>query len=157
MLFAKKVGFWRNSYEIANDGQFIARWEKSHWKSGGTFELDGRRFEVHGNLWGSKYGMVTSDGIPVASADRVGRKRWMVDAGGRIFEFQRASMWRHEETLLSDGREVGSVRRASMWRGDTVADLPGLPLEVQIFVLVVVLTKWDAAAASAASSGAGAG
>jgi len=49
---------------------------------------------------------------------------------------------------------VGSVTRNSIWRGNTVADLPGLPRPVEVFVLAVVLTMWDVAAASAATTGA---
>ncbi len=42
------------------------------------------------------------------------------------------------------------MRRTSAWRGDVAADLPGLPLPVQVFVLGVVITMWDAQAAAAA-------
>jgi hypothetical protein len=38
-----------------------------------------------------------------------------------------------------------------MWRGDAVADLPGLPPPVQVFVLAVVLSMWDAQAAAASA------
>lgn len=153
MLYAKKIGFWKGRYEITDDGRDLATWEPSVWKKGGTVELDGRRHEIRGTLWGSSYEMVTADGTAVAAANRVGRKSWTVDAGGRIFEFQRASIWRHEQLLLSDGRQIGSVRRASMWSRDATADLPGLPVPVQLFVLAVVLTMW---AQQAASAGAGA-
>ena len=86
----------------------------------------------------------------VATADRVGRKRWTVEASGRTYRFQRVSWWRSEELLVADGRPVGSVRRVSRWRGDAVADLPDLSLPLQVFVVVVVLTMWDAQAAAAA-------
>ena len=42
----------------------------------------------------------------------------------------------------------------SRWRRDAVADLPDLPLAVQVFVVVVVLTMWDAQATAAATAGA---
>ena len=155
MLHAKKIGFWRNRYEITDDGQVLAIWEPSVWRTGGTFELDGRRYEIRGNLWGSKYGMVSADGSAVAAADRVGRKRWTVDAGGQILEFQRASIWRQEQLLMSDGRQIGSVKRTSMWRGDASADLPGLPVPVQLFVLAVVLTMWEQQSASATAGASG--
>lgn len=50
MLHAKKISFWRNRYKIATDGRMLATWEGSMWKSGGTFELDGRRYEIRGDL-----------------------------------------------------------------------------------------------------------
>jgi hypothetical protein len=153
MMEARKASIWRNRYDIVADGRRLATWDGSSWKSGGTVELDGRRYEVRANMWGSKYGMVDENGTRVASADRVGRKNWTVEADGRTYEFRRASPWRQEEELHSEGRRVGSVRRKSIWRGDAVADLPGLPLSVEVFVLAVVLTKWDSDAAAAATVG----
>lgn len=50
------------------------------WRTGGTFELDGRRYEIRANRWGSTYKMVAEDGATVASVDSVGRK---VDGRGR--------------------------------------------------------------------------
>ena len=83
MLNARKASVWTHRYEISADGKHLAIWDGSIWKHGGHFELDGRRYEVRGNMWGSKYGMVAADGTPVASAERVGRKRWTVEASGR--------------------------------------------------------------------------
>lgn len=157
MLHAKKVGFWTSRYEITEDDRVLATWAPSIWKTGGTVELDGRRYVIRGNLWGSKYGMSTEDGTPVASADRVGRKNWTVEAGGRILECQRASIWRQEQIVHSEGRRLGSVSRTSWWRGDATADLAELPVPVQLFVLAVVLTMWDQQEASAASTGGASG
>ncbi len=149
MLEARKTSIWSNSYDITLDGRPLARWEGSSWKAGGTFELDGRRYSVRSNMWATTYVMTCDDGTTIASADRVGRKNWTVQAAGLRYTFRRPSFWRHEEELLFEGRRVGSVNRKSVWRSDTVADLPGLPLPVQVFVLAVVLTVWDQAAAAA--------
>lgn len=156
MLEAKKVSLWKNRYEIIADGRVLSTWERSIWKTGGTFDLDERHYEIRGNLWGSRYGMVAADGTAVASADRVGRKKWRVEAGGQVYEFQRVSIWRQEEILLAEGRRIGYIKRTSMWRGDAMADLPGLPIPVQIFVLVVVLTMWEQQTAAAGGGAAGA-
>ena len=153
MLEAKKLGFWRNRFEINLDGRPVAQWEGSTWRTGGTFELEGQRFEVRGNLWGSTYGMATADGQRVATADRVGRKRWTVDAAGRTYHFRRPSVWRHDQELLLGDQPVGSIKRTSIWRSDAVADLPGLPLPVQLFVLAVVLSMWERQDAAATSAG----
>lgn len=153
MLEAKRTSTWKNRYDIIADGKLLATWDESSWKVGGTIELDGRRFEVSANMWGTRYAMVDEAGTPIASADRVGRKSWTVEANGRTYGFRRVSMWRQEEELQSGGQRVGSVKRNSIWRGDAVADLPGLPRPVEVFVLAVVLTMWDLAAASAATVG----
>ena len=57
------------------------------------------RYEIRGNLWGSKYGMLAGDGAVVASADRVGRKGWTVESAGRVYTFGRASWWRPDQIL----------------------------------------------------------
>ncbi len=152
MLEARKVSIWKDRYAISADGRQVAVWDGALWTTGGRFELDGRRYEVRGNLWGSRYGMAGPDGARVAVANRVGRKRWTVEAGGRTYDFQRASLWRGEQELRSEGRRLGSVKRTSVWRGDATADLPGLPLPVQIFVLAVVLTMWDSNSGGAAGA-----
>jgi hypothetical protein len=144
MLEAKRAGAWKRSYDIIADGRRLATWDTSSWTAGGTVELDGRRYEVRANMWGEKHGMVDEFGTPIASAARVGRKNWTVEAGSRTYEFRRAS-WRLDQELHLEGRCVGSVKRISTWRGGAVADLPGLPLPVEVFVLVVVLTMWDRA------------
>jgi hypothetical protein len=157
VLQATKSSLWRNRYVIDLDGRQVAVWDGSMWKVGGSFELEGQRYTVHANMWGSTYAMVRDDGTSVATARHVGRKRWTVEADGQTYEFQRASLWRADQELRSEGDQVGSVRRTSMWRTDAVADLPGLPLPVQIFVLAVVLTVWsESNAAAGGTAGAGA-
>src|SRR5882757_7562365 len=104
MLEARKAGAWRNRYEISARGLEPVIWDGSFWRTGGTFELDGQRYAVRGNAWGNRYTMLDQSGSPVASADRVGRKNWTVEAGGCTYSFRRASAWRVEEHLLSEGR-----------------------------------------------------
>lgn len=152
MLQAKRTSLWRSRYALSADGRPLAMWEGRVWRTGGTLDLAGRRYDLSSNIWGTRFQMTDEFGMSVAAADRVGRKRWTVEASGRTYQFQRASMWRSEEVLIADGRPVGSVRRPSAWRSDAVADLPDLPLPVQVFVLIVVLTMWDARAAAAAAS-----
>ena len=151
MLVAKRVSWWRSSYRVFDGDRPLTTWDARTWKSGGDFTLDGRAYAVRGNVWGNRFGMVDDRGGTVAAADRVGRKRWTVEAGDRTYEFRRASMWSGEQELHNAAGRIGSVRRTGKWRGDVAADLPGLPLPVQVFVLGVVITMWDAQAAAAAS------
>jgi len=149
MLEARKTSVWRSRYDLTLDGRPVATWDSATWRSGGDFELGGRRYEVRGNAWGNRFSMVDEDGTVVAAADRVGRKQWTVTAAGQTYHFQRASMWNDEQELRAGDTRVGSVKRTSVWRGDVVADLPGMPLPVQVFVLGVVITMWNAQAAAA--------
>ena len=83
----------------------------------------------------------------------VGRKRWTVEAVGQTYHFQRKSFWGNEEQLLLGDTQVGSVRKTSFWRGDVAVELPGLTTALQLFVLGVVISMWNARAAAAAAGG----
>ncbi len=148
MLQARKPSWWTNSYDILADDKLITRWNRSTWSGGGTFELQERTYTIRSNGWGTKYTMITGTDRVVASAERVGRKNWTVQAGGHTYEFKRTSMWRQEESLIRQGRPVGVIKRTSTWRSDATADLPDLDPAVQVFVLAVVLTMWDNAASA---------
>ncbi|WP_238016233.1 hypothetical protein KZZ52_28660 [Dactylosporangium sp. AC04546] len=148
MLQAKRTSIWRGGYEIAADGRPVTTWNPKLWHTGGDFVLAGRQYKVRANAWASKFSMEDGSGMIVASAERVGRKEWTISSDGQVYRFRRASIWRHEEELLSGDGRIGSVRRVSVWSHDTVADLPGLPLPVQVFALGVIVTKWDRQAAS---------
>ena len=143
---------WRSRYRVTDQGREITTWDSSTWRSGGEFMLDGRRFQVRSNGWGNKYTMTDDFGAVLAVAGRVGRKRWTVEADGQTYHFRRKGFWGNEEELLRGDTVVGSVRRTSVWRGDVAVELPGLPQAVQVFVLGVVISMWDAAAAAAAAS-----
>lgn len=149
MLEARRVSLWRSRYELVADGRPLATWDGRVWRNGGSFDLAGRHYEVTANVFGTRFELTDQVGMPVATAQRVGRRRWTVEAGGRTYRFQRASWWRSDQSLVVDGRTVGSVRRTRRWRGGAVADLPDLPLPLQVFVVAVVLTMWEAQAAAA--------
>ncbi|TWP50757.1 hypothetical protein FKR81_19320 [Lentzea tibetensis] len=142
MLEAKRVSLFRNRYELAADGMPLASWDGRFWSTGGTLELDGRRFDVKASPMGRRYQMTDETGAVVAEADRVGRKDWTVTADGRTYRFQRAAWWSTAQQLLSDGQPVGSVRRVGPLSSNAVAELPTLPLPTQVFVVAVVLTLW---------------
>lgn len=152
MIEARRASRWRDRYELIADGESLGMWDGRVWRSGGSLNLAGQRYDVKPNTWGSRFEMVDAAGTTIAAADRVGRKHWTVQSGGRTYRFQRASWWRSEEQLMVDDQPAGSIRRVSVWRSDAVADLPGLPVPLQVFVLVVVLTKWNEQAAASAGT-----
>ena len=154
MLQAVKPSVWRSRYDISSDGRPVTTWQPSTWRQGGEFILDGQQFVVRANMWGTKFTMSTAGGAELAAAEGVGRKQWTVSADRQTFTFQRASIWRSEEELIVRGRKAGYVKRVGMWRGDTIADLPVMSLPAQVFVLCLLISRWDAAQAAASSSAA---
>ncbi|MFI5493493.1 hypothetical protein [Actinoplanes sp. NPDC051859] len=148
MIMAKRRGGWRNSYEISTEGRTIAVWDNARWKSGGDFVLDGQRYQVRSNGWGTQFTMTDATGAELATANRVGRKQWTVEADRQKYQFQRRSLWSSEQELHVAGHRVGSIRQAGFWRTDVEVDLPTVPLPTQIFVLGVVIAMWQVQAAS---------
>ncbi|MFG1923010.1 hypothetical protein [Cryptosporangium sp. NPDC048952] len=151
-LTAKRTGLLKSGYEISLAGRALVRWDAKTWKVGGSFTLDDQRYDVRTNALATKYELLDQDGASVAVAHRVGRKQWTVEADGQTYTFERGSMWREEQKLTLGGQQVGTIRRTSVWSGAAAADLPGLPLLVQVFVLLVALSSWDVTAAVAASA-----
>jgi len=142
---------WARRYRLFADGRPVAEWDPRWWRSGGDFEVDGRRYQVRANGWGTRYRMLDQAGGEVALVERAGRKRWSVRADGRTYEFRRASFWGNRQELLSGGTTVGSLRRTSAWSGAIEADLPGMPLPVQICVVGVQIAIWQAQQSAAAA------
>jgi hypothetical protein len=157
MLRAQKTSMWKRDYVITADGQEVTTFSPARWKTGGQFSLGGSEYTIRANVWGSKYGMTAADGAVVATADRVGRKRWNVEAGGELYRFQRESAWRPDQALMLGNKKVGTIKRASKWKGGAVAELPEMSVPVQVFVVAVVVTMWNKQAAAAGAGAAAAG
>jgi hypothetical protein len=152
VLQARRVSAWRSAYDITLDGHPVARWDRSAWRNGGSFTVQGQQYQVRSNVWGNDYTMTDQAGNTVATAGKLSRRQWTVITGGREYEFRRPSWWRQQYDLVLAGQPVGYVRRPSGWRSTVEAELPTMPLAAQIFTVAVALTVWDNAAAVAAST-----
>jgi hypothetical protein len=152
MLTAQKSSAFGREYHIEADGRPVTSFKPSWWQTGGTFTVEGHEYTIRQNFWGVRYGMAMPDGTVVATADRVGRKHWTVDAQGRTLHFRRTSIWTGDQVMVDGDREIGSIRRISWWKGGAEADLPDLDPALQVFVVAVVLTMWDNEASAAAST-----
>jgi hypothetical protein len=148
MLTAERTSFWKSRYTLIEDGVPLTVWGASTWSSGGTFELGGRAYRVRSNAWGSRWSLLDDGGGVVAEAERFGHKKWRVLSAGRVYEFRRRTLFGFDQELVDGDRSVGVIRQTSGWSGSLSADLPGLPLPVQIFVLGIVISQFLAAAAA---------
>jgi hypothetical protein len=151
MLTAERTNMWRGRYRLVADGREVAVWDPSWWRLGGDFMVDGHRFQVRSSGWATSYKMLDEAGNEVAVVEKPGRKHWTARADGRVYEFRRSSLWGKRQEMLVGGVGVGSIRRTSPWRGDIEADLPGMPLPIQIFVVGVQIARWQAQQAAATS------
>lgn len=153
MLEARRVSLWRNRYEIVADGQPLAMWDGRVWRNGGTFDLAGRRYDVKSK----RVGHAIRDDRRGRHDRRDGRsgRSQAVDGGGERpnIPFPASVMVAIRGVTRCRWPAGGLRSGASRWRRDAVADLPDLPLPLQVFVVVVVLTMWDAQATAAATAG----
>jgi hypothetical protein len=144
MLRASRTGV--GSYEITCDDRPVCTWKPKVFLRAGTFVLDGRRYDVARGWIGHRYRLLDDAGGLVAEADGVGGLTWTLEISGETdgvrHTFQRPSLFRRDQMLVVDGAPAGTVRRTSVWRDEVEADLPGLPLLVQVFVLVSLLAVW---------------
>lgn len=152
MITAQKISAWKREYRIESGGRTVTTFTPTWWQTGGTFAVEGHEYTIRHNFWGVRYGMAMADGTVVATADRVGRKNWTVEAEGRTLHFRRVSFWTGEQALVDGDREIGRIRQLSWWRGGAEADLPDLDPALQVFIVAVILTMWANEASAAAAS-----
>ena len=150
MITARRDRPFARSSTITVGGRAVATWTPSWWRSGGSFTLQGEEFRVTSSLTGSTTQLLDGSGAVVASATRMGRKHWAVEAGTSRYDFRRASPFRRTQQLVVGDRVAGEVRAVGWGVGSAEADLPGLPLATQVFVVAAVIALWRRQAASAA-------
>jgi hypothetical protein len=141
MLRVKQVGFLAPDYDVFSNDESLTLYETSMWRAGGTFTLDAVVYEARCNLMASWWDLTTGDKL-VARAGSLLRAQWTIQADGHSYRFQRAGLFRREFEYLRDDAVVGFIRRPSMWNNDIEADLPGLPLVLQVFLVGVCVVAW---------------
>jgi hypothetical protein len=160
MLEARSAGAWKKRMVVAQDGAPVTTWSEGGWGGPGGFELDGRRYVISSTFLGSRYLLNSAPNEPVAEARRPGGRRWSLLVDGREHQFHRPFLGGGEHRLLVDGEQVGYVRKGGFREPGLRADLPGIPLPVQVFVLVVIALaekRRSSGDMSSSSSGGGGG
>ncbi|WP_431033732.1 hypothetical protein ACQYWQ_09460 [Streptomyces sp. P6-2-1] len=152
MLEIRPESAFGRGYEVLVDGIPVARWSSRIWSDGGEVEMAGETFAFRSGGWGRSFEMLAGGAVHV-EAHRSGG-RWTITGEGGTYELGRPSFWRGKRQLVSGGRVLGEFRNTG-FRGGLTADLRDVPLPVQVFTGVVVLTlqrRQRAAAASSSSS-----
>ncbi|WP_435131009.1 hypothetical protein [Actinacidiphila sp. bgisy144] len=143
---------WSRDHEIVLDGVAVGHWRRRGRRSGGPLELAGETSEFHVARWGRSYELRAAEGVR-ASAHRAGRT-WEVVCDGAAYRLERVSRFRRPWRLVRQGRDLGTFTRIRPGRGVT-AELGSVPLPVQVFAGLVVLSLWqrqDAATAGAVAA-----
>jgi hypothetical protein len=158
MLEARSAGTWTQRMEVTRDGAPVTTWTVGGRGGPGGFELDGRRYVISSTFLGSRYLLHAAPNEPVAEVRRPGARRWTLVVDGREHRFHRPFLGGGEHRLLVDGEQVGFVRKGGFRDRALRADLPGVPLPAQVFVLVAVaLADGRRSSSDIGGSGGGAG
>ncbi|MFI5658841.1 hypothetical protein [Streptomyces sp. NPDC051684] len=154
MLEIERERVFGRTYRIRSEGAPVGRWNAQTWKSGGRVELAGEIFELRSSRWGRSFEMLEGGpGGPVrAQAHRSGR-RWHITDAEDEYELIRPSALRGKRRLVKGVSILGELRLGRFGSGLT-ADLADVPLSLQVFAgLVVISVQQRQARAAAASSG----
>ncbi|MEV8318510.1 hypothetical protein AB0Q95_30585 [Streptomyces sp. NPDC059900] len=154
MLEIHRERAFGRTYQILSEGRPVAQWSGHAWKSGGHVELAGEDFELRSSRWGRSFEMHegTAGGPIRAEAHRSGR-RWNIIGAEGEYELMRPSAFRGRRQLVRGGSVVGEFRPGRFGSGLT-AEFTGVPLPLQVFAGLVVLSlQQRQATAAAASSG----
>ena len=65
MIEAHRKSIWAGGYDLVLDDQSLASFNTSTWRTGGSFVVEGRPYEVRSNLWASTHSLVADDGSVV--------------------------------------------------------------------------------------------
>ncbi|NEV85188.1 hypothetical protein GUR47_00540 [Streptomyces tendae] len=141
MLHAKRIPLPSQEYELSEDGQALTTFSLRRGRIGARFTLHGADYHVRTHRFSGVYELLDGGGTVVASTDRV-RRSWNMTCSERVVPFRRTAVADREYTMLGDdGEPAGAIRRTGHVRSEVTADLPGLELVLQVFVLVVVLLR----------------
>lgn len=147
MLIADRRGFLRRRYEVRDDAPGAGAPVElvlSTWAPSGEFELDDVVHEIrlrHRFLVGHDAGLFAG-GRELAHAQGVGTSDWTLQVDDRRYRFVRPHLFRRTQHMVEAGESVGSVRKVALTSG-AEADLPLLPLRVQLFVVGALLLVWE--------------
>ena len=141
MVHAKRVNPPSQRYDFTEDGRPLTTFALRRGRTGARFGLHGANYVVRAHRFSGVYELHDADGTVVATTDRVGRS-WHLTCSGRVVGFRQTAAASREYAMIGDdGATAGTVRRAGHLRSELTADLPGLELALQVFVLVVVLHR----------------
>jgi hypothetical protein len=150
--------FAREHYAIARHGVQVADLRLSWLREAGEVVIDGVPYALgSAGLRARSFTLARGDEV-VARARKPSalRNRIEVEHGGRSYELVKASLWRSDFAVRSEGQALGSIRRTSPFRRRAVVELPDdLDLPLQVFLAGLALLLWnrdDSSGAAVAAS-----
>lgn len=143
MLAAREVAKWTNRFAVTRDGRRVTTYDSVQRPADpGSFTLDGRRYALPGSIWDDRLTLLDEHAAVAAVADSAG-SGWTVTAGGQTYHLRRTAFWGGSYQLDAGDLPIGTVRRNGRWQRGFDLDLPGLPTQLQIFMLALVVARWD--------------
>jgi hypothetical protein len=142
MLRTTRRGFFRYSYDIADEEQPIATLTGTR-RECFSFELDGESFQVTRKGY-KGFSFTGSQAGEVARADRADGRTWTIHSMYGPLELVRTSIWKETWELHRFGQPTGTLSKDGTFKRTSTADLPeDLPLALRLFIVCVVETLWE--------------
>lgn len=150
-------GWYSWDFHVREDGREVALIDKEWFRERATFALEGVTYEVRrtsilrGTFALERGGRLLAE----ATKTSIFRRAFDVRVGADRYRLQSRSAFRREFRLLRGGVPVGVFRPVSLFRREATARFPAsLPLQVDLFLVFLVLVLWKRETDAAASGGA---
>lgn len=156
MILAKMEGWFSKSFSLYRDDEFLAKISLSSLKESASFVYQNREIEISkASTFKSDY-FLKLNGATLAKAQK--KSVWSYDTlitvSDQEFLLTRKKWYCRDTSIIYSGREIGTITPTSIWSRNAKLDVPqSIPIEIQIFALVITYFYWqrDNAAAGGGS------
>lgn len=145
-------------YTVRRDGQDVAELTLALLREAGQLDIGGVAHELRREGFVSGAFTLSHAGTPIATARKPSafRRRFEVDHRGRRYEVVKAAWWGRRFEVRADDRPIGSIGPHHPLTRRAAIDLPeDLGLPVQVFIAALVILLWNRDASGAAGGAAG--
>lgn len=145
MLTLTPTHWFSWNFRVTAGGEDIAVIGRHWFRERAAFSVGGTSFAVRKTTAFRSNFVLERNGWVVAEARKPSafRRRFELTIGGKQLVLRSASPFRREFRLFDGAREVGRIRPLSFLGRTATAELPEtMPMEIQLFVIFLVLMLW---------------
>lgn len=155
MLRAIPKNLFAQKYEIFKGDERVAAVDLAWLREAGTVEIAGTHYTIGrtGLISGSFFLKKYEDTIVSAVKSSAFSRSFVIGIGGNSYTLGAASVFSRRFVLRKGPSDVGEIRPAHWFTRKVVAELPiDIPLEIQVFLIWLVIILWRRQERSAAGN-----
>lgn len=154
MLIAERTNWFKRNYILKNDDEHLAQISLSNFQEKASFTVNNRTIEIiKSSLFKSQFELILND-VPLANANKVSawKNDTLITVSSQEFLMKPKNWMTREFEVIYSGRRIGNIKPKNWYSSSAHLTLPvTIPLEVQVFMLVITLFYWNRQAAAASS------